>query len=133
MTRYFCIGLISVLTVAATPAIAHHSNVTFFFMDQTIEITGVVREFKVVNPHSRMLVEVTEDNGETAVWVVDSPNATGMRERGWTATSVTPGETVTIVGSPARNPKAHGIHGERVIKADGRVLEFRGAIIGENE
>ena len=112
--------------LSAASALAHHSNVTFFHMDQTTEITGVVQEFKVINPHSRMLVEVVdEDSGERAVWIVDSPNATGMRERGWTATSVVPGEIVTVIGHPARNPNAKGIHGVRVIKEDGTVLSFR--------
>ena len=117
------VGFLIVLTISVQ---AHHSNVTFYFMDQTIEKTGVLLELVVVNPHGRLEVEITEDSGEKVVWTIDTPNATGMRERGWTDNSLTPGETMTVTGHPARNPAANGMYGESVTREDGSVLRFGG-------
>ena len=46
------------LLILALPTQAHHSVATFFLLDKTIEIKGVVKEFKLVNPHMLMRIEV---------------------------------------------------------------------------
>ena len=56
-------ALVAVLFLSI-PALAHHSFNTFFDMSKTVQIEGVVKSFKLVSPHSEMVVEVTNPAGK---------------------------------------------------------------------
>ena len=60
--------LVAMFLMVAVPAIAHHSFTSFWYMDKTVEITGVVKAVKLVNPHANMVIEVTEANGQKSDW-----------------------------------------------------------------
>jgi hypothetical protein len=109
----------------ALPSQAHHSVATFFIQDQTVEITGVVKVFRLVNPHLRMAVEVTKENGEKELWSLSGGVTGDLRAAGWLPTSVVPGDVVTVSGLPARNPAAKGMYVRKIVKADGTTLEAR--------
>ena len=100
-------GVIAVIGLILTISVhAHHSQATFYFLDQQVEITGTVTDLRLVNPHTYMQVEVTEPNDEKVVWTVYGGNRQEMRnEEGWEV-----GRTITAVGCPARNPEAHGMY-----------------------
>ena len=57
----FIVSVVSVVGFLAlsVTAQAHHSFNTFFTMEETVEIEGMVTSFKLVSPHSEMMVEVT--------------------------------------------------------------------------
>ena len=63
MKLRFLAAFAVISAVLAVPAKAHHSFNTFFDMSKTIAIEGVVTSFKLVSPHSEMLVDVP-DPGE---------------------------------------------------------------------
>ena len=69
----------ALLAVLAVPAKAHHSFNTFFDMSRTIAIEGVVTSFKLVSPHSEMLVDVP-DPGKTGDLAHHRQNGGGQRE-----------------------------------------------------
>ena len=50
----FCVSaLLAVLFLTLTvPSFAHHSFNSFWDMDKTVEITGIVKSVKLVNPHA---------------------------------------------------------------------------------
>ncbi len=116
------VGAVLILSVSVQ---AHHSAATFYFMERTAEITGVVKELRLINPHIRLVLDVIGENGQIEEWTVDGPNATGLRNRGWETTTLEVGETVTVVGHPARNPNARGLNGDRVIRSDGTIVDLR--------
>jgi hypothetical protein len=105
---------------------AHHSFTNFWHMDRTVEITGVVKEVKLVNPHSEITVEVTED-GKTSLWYITS-RATGsaLRKAGWTPDTLPAGMTVKIEGNPSRKEGAKALAAGKITKADGTVISFGG-------
>jgi hypothetical protein len=103
---------------------AHHSVATFFDLDKTIEVKGVVKEFRLVNPHMRMVIEVT-NNGQTETWTLTGGVTGDLRAAGWTPESIGIGEVVTVSGPPARNPAAKGMYVRKLVKADGKTLEQR--------
>ena len=53
--------------VSATGAFAHHSA-AMFDQSQVVTVSGVVREFQYTNPHSWLVVDVTNEDGSTTVW-----------------------------------------------------------------
>ena len=96
--------LTSSLLLVAVGARAHHSQNAFYKLDETVEVTGVVKSFALRNPHPEIVMEVTGDDGETVEMRVYAEAAAGMmRQGGWTEDSVTEGQTVTVVGNLARS------------------------------
>jgi hypothetical protein len=117
-------GLFLLLTV---PVLAHHSFNSFWYMDKTVEITGVVKSVKLVNPHANMVVEVTEPSGQKALWSITSRGSvSALRQGGWKEDTVTIGMTVKIEGNPSRKEGAKGLAAGKITKPDGSVVWFGG-------
>jgi hypothetical protein len=105
---------------------AHHSHGPFYHLDETVEITGVVKYFRLVNPHPEIVLEVTGSDGETMEVIVYAQAYAGqMREvGGWTNDSVKPGDTVTAVGHPGRG-SVTSVMGQTLTTPSGDVLNMR--------
>jgi hypothetical protein len=105
---------------------AHHSHGPFYHLDQTVEVTGVVKHFRLVNPHPEIVLEVTGSDGELAeVTVYAQAYAGQMREMGgWTNDSVKVGQTVTAVGHPGRG-SVTSVMGQTLMTPSGDVLNMR--------
>jgi hypothetical protein len=97
--RTLTIGLVVFLAAGAS-AIAHHGLAAF---DQTNKVTlkGTVTEFHFVNPHAVVEFEVMDDKGHVRKWQAEMTSAGHLK--GWTATSLEPGNVVTVTGYPARS------------------------------
>ncbi len=116
------VAVVVVLAVALVPlpAESHHSNVAYE-VTKVVTITGVVRAFDWVNPHTWVHVVVDDGKGGTVEWACEG-RAPGILSRaGWTRSSLKPGERVTIDMSPAKDGSKVSIIA-RVTKADGTIL-----------
>ena len=85
---------------AGTVAMAHHGLEAF---DQTRKLTlkGTVTAFHFVNPHSVVEFEVKDDRGTVQEWKAEMTNPAHLK--GWTATSLEPGNVVTVTGYRAKS------------------------------
>ena len=111
---------VSMLADQATVS-AHHGNAAY---DTTKEVnlTGVVTQWLVANPHSVLKFDVTDDKGGVVHWIVESsaPSANQARIR-LTKDSLKPGDKVTVTVIPAKNEQPVGrIH--RLVLPDGRIV-----------
>jgi hypothetical protein len=97
--RTFTSGLVLFLAAGAL-AIAHHGLAAF---DQTNKLTlkGTVTEFHFVNPHSVVEFEVKDDEGHVQAWQAELTSPVHLK--GWTATSLEPGNVVTVTGYRAKS------------------------------
>ena len=60
-------------------------------MDQSVEVTGVVKSWALINPHPELIIEVTDESGETKELRVYALGVAGMMSRaGWTRDSLVP-------------------------------------------
>lgn len=126
MRHFLSAVLVAVFLALAIPAVAHHSFNTYWYMDRTVEITGVVRSVKLVNPHANMMVEVTE-GGAKSLWSITSRGSvSALRAGGWKEDTVLPGMTVKIEGNPSRKEGAKGLSAGKITKPDGSVVWFGG-------
>lgn len=119
------IGSIPVLTVLAvllgvTPALPHHSNVAFE-VNKIITLTGVVTEFRWVNPHTWIGLGVDDGKGAKTVWAIEGRAPGVLARAGWSRSSIKAGDTVTIDFSPAKDGSKTGLVA-RVTKSDGTIL-----------
>lgn len=108
--------------VLSVPAPAHHSVASFWNEQANISITGVVKQVRIMNPHSEILVDVTE-GGQTSTWLVLGSSVQLMRKAGINNDTVKPGATIAIDGHPPRKEGAKGILARTLTTADGKKFE----------
>lgn len=94
------IGLLSV--GLAGPGYAHHSNDYHFDRNVDVTVTGTVKEFRFINPHSRLVVDVVAENGDVVTWDCEMGAANGLKRRGWTDEVFPSGQGIVIQGFAAR-------------------------------
>jgi hypothetical protein len=117
---------LSILAVAcvaiAAPAGAHHSFNTFYDMTRTVQIEGVVKSFKLVSPHSEMIVEVTDAGGKTLEWRITArTGAVNAKREGWKTEDFI-GKKVKIAGNPTRREGGTAMAAGVVTFPDGKVV-----------
>ncbi len=99
---------------------AHHSNVAYE-VNKVITVTGVVKEFRWVNPHTWLFLTVDDGKGTKVEWAAEGRAPGVLLRAGWTRSSLKGGETVTVDMSPAKDGTPTGIIA-RVTRADGSIL-----------
>jgi len=113
---------VALLVVALYPtaALPHHSNVAYE-VTKVITITGVVKGFDWVNPHTWLHVVVDDGKGGKVEWACEGRAPGVLLRAGWSRSILKAGETVTVDMSPAKDGSKVSIIA-RVTKADGKIL-----------
>ncbi len=84
---------------ASTAALAHHSF-AMFDMEHPIEISGTVKEFRFVSPHTILIVSVKGADGTIKDWELEG-GAPGLLVRdGMTSKSLKPGDQIKVTINP---------------------------------
>ena len=92
----------ALLAALAVPVAAHHSFNTFFDMSKTVAIEGVVTSFRLVSPHSEMMVDVPDAAGKPVPWRITArTGAVNAKREGWKAEDFV-GKRVKVEGNPTR-------------------------------
>jgi hypothetical protein len=105
---------------------AHHSTAVFA-LDKMIELRGKIVDFKLRSPHSSLVVDgLAFVDGKalgTGVerWEIEWEALPPLKTAGVDATTFKPGDSVTIMGSPHRDPNFRFIHAQALTAANGEV------------
>lgn len=119
-----CLSALSavVWVVLAVPAMAHHSFNTFFDMSRTVQIEGIVKSFRLVSPHSEMMVDVPDAAGKAVTWRITArTGAVNARREGWKAEDFI-GKKVKVEGNPTRRDGGTAMAAGVVTFEDGKVV-----------
>jgi len=111
-------ALLGMTTSAAT---AHHSG-AMFDAEQTVTLNGTVRQFQWANPHCFIQLLVRDAQGREQEWSLEMSAPVHLMRLGWTRSTLTPGERITVTLHPLRN----GDRGGNVVTVtgpDGQQLE----------
>ena len=81
---------------------AHHSAAQFDFA-HTVTIQGTVKSFRVVNPHTRAVVEVTDPKKGTREVEYEGHSASNFFRSGFIRDEVLPGTKISILIAPRRD------------------------------
>jgi hypothetical protein len=100
---------------------AHHAFSPVYDNKQTVTVSGVVTQFRFVNPHAFLYLDVVDDKGKSSKWTVEFAGRLNLSEIGWSAESLKAGERVTVTGNPTHTPSQQ-IAFVKIVKADGSVL-----------
>jgi hypothetical protein len=113
--------VIPVLMLSVAGASAHHSFSPVYDEKRLITVVGVVTQFRFVNPHAMMFMDVTDEAGKVAKWTVEFAGRLNLSEVGWTADSVKAGERITVTGNPTHTGSERMFF-RRLVRADGTEL-----------
>jgi hypothetical protein len=99
------------LGVLRLPVLAHHSTSSMYDESRTIEVSGKILEWRFVNPHPTLMVEVTGSDGKTENWDLSFGGlaVSHMRRQGYTPQTFKAGEVIKARGNPARSETSRGL------------------------
>lgn len=115
------VGAASLL--APTAALAHHAFATEFDVNSPVTLEGKVTKLELINPHSWITLEVTDENGEAVTWMFEGGSPNALIRRGITRTSVPIGAELIVEGYRARDGSNKAV-GRNVTFSDGRSVFF---------
>ena len=119
-----CLSALSAVACVAlaVPAMAHHSFNTFFDMSRTVQIEGIVKSFRLVSPHSEMMIDVPDAGGKAVTWRITArTGAVNARREGWKAEDFI-GKKVKVEGNPTRREGGTAMAAGVVTFEDGKVV-----------
>ena len=112
--------LLLVLFAGSTPLLAHHGNASY--ENKEVTIKGRVTNWLWTNPHTFLMLDVTDENGKVAHWVCENQAPSTLVNFGFNAKTFKPGDDVTVVlAAVAKNGQPVG-RINRIILANGFVM-----------
>jgi hypothetical protein len=109
------------LLLAALPLLAHHSFAAEFDVSKPIALKGKFVRMDWVNPHSHILLDVTDADGKVVTWSFEALPPNVLFRQGWRKDSLKPGEEIEVEGFQAKDGSANA-WSRSVKTADGRRL-----------
>lgn len=112
----------SLIATSATAVFAHHSA-AMFDHDKLVEVEGVVREFQYTNPHSWLLIDVTNEDGTVTTWGFEAEGPSTLMRAGIRKSDLSPGTEISIRGNPMRDGRPAAAWVDAVV--DGKTINPR--------
>jgi hypothetical protein len=111
--------LLLLVAVACAPSLAfsHHSASRFDLSIRDNEVSGIVKEFEAANPHTKIVLEVTDEKGTRDI-EYEGHSRNNYYRSGWRVGMVEVGDKITLVAAPTRDGSDGG-YALAVIAKDG--------------
>ncbi len=116
--------VLATMALTTMSAYAHHSA-TMFDDTKMVELTGIVKEFQYSNPHSWLLVDVTNPDSTVTTWGFEAEGPSTLMRAGIRKSSFPPGAEIVIRGRPLKDGRPAAawvdavVDGERVNPGSG--------------
>jgi hypothetical protein len=115
--------IVGALALVAVGAAAHHSTAGIYQQDVEVQLKGKVKEWRFINPHPSLKLEVADDTGVVHEWDVSYGGSAvaHLKRRGYSADTFKPGDVVIVKGHPTVLKDAYGllIEGSDPTREDG--------------
>lgn len=127
MTRNVALAAFTVLALGSGSLVVHaHHSGTMFDEKKEVTIEGVVKEFQYTNPHSWLLVDVTNADGTITTWGFEAEGPSTMMQRKVRRSDFAPGTKVRITGHPMKDGRPAAAWTKGVRLDDGMEFYPRG-------
>ena len=99
------IALVAALLMAG-PLLAHHSF-SMFEMNKEVSYKGTVIEYKWVNPHVHVTLQVDPGSGidpaTVGTWDIEGASTNIMARQGWSKSTFKAGDKMTVIAHPMKD------------------------------
>lgn len=92
-----------VLILAPGHGFAHHSIAALYDRARAVSVKGRLVSVELVNPHSKIEIEVSGPGGRVVTWKVETAGVMRMRSLGLQADTLRIGDPITAVGYPSHS------------------------------
>ncbi|MEC9435039.1 MAG: DUF6152 family protein [Pseudomonadota bacterium] len=110
LLRPVLLALPALLAIAALPALAHHG--WRWTTGENLELTGVIREARLGNPHGVLTVQAEDET-----WTVEVGQPWRNARAGLTDEMLAPGREAVFVGEPSADLADRRLKAERIVIA----------------
>ncbi len=121
MRRTLALAFVPAVLLAGS-ASAHHSF-AMFDPAKVITLQGRVKEFRWVNPHVSLFVEVAGPESQGGVWSVELTSPGNLTRLGWSRQALKPGDRVAVDINPLRDGQHGGGFRKATLLDSGQVLQ----------
>jgi len=123
-TRLAALSFLAGVLAVSSPVLAHHGNAAY---DGTVTILkdATVTKLAWANPHTIVQFDVKGDNGDLVHWSAELGSPSALGNIGWTKTSVSPGDMITVYIHQAKTKNPVG-RIDHIVLADGSILRDSG-------
>ncbi len=97
---------------------AHHAFAAEFDATRPIRLEGTIAQVELINPHSWIHLDVTNDDGTVVRWMIEGGPPNALFRRGFTEDSLPVGIDIIVEGFQARDGSATA-NGRNIMLADG--------------
>jgi hypothetical protein len=123
---------VAVASLALSGSVLAHHGDAGRYVEEVIDLTGVVVETQLINPHAILVLDVTDASGKKVRWQAEMGGAQGLIRGGWT-NDVKPGTRVTLTGRRLKSgaPYMNLTERARIILTDSGKEVLRNANYGQ--
>lgn len=108
------------LLAVSVSLFAHHGNASY--LNKEVTVKGTVTKWIWANPHTFLLVDVTDDKGNVVHWVCENQAPSTLVNFGYNAKTFKAGDVVTVVLAAVAGNGAPIGRIDRIILANGYVM-----------
>ena len=93
------LSFLGAVVISIEPASAHHSFAPLRTStgEDVIEIYhGVVDTYKLLNPHTALILNLDNDDGSQSDWLLEMSSSATLSREGWTDEALVAGEPITV-------------------------------------
>jgi hypothetical protein len=105
--RFSPVCLLAAALMMSVPSDAHHSLFATYVLDQQQVLRGTVKEFLVRNPHSFILLNAPDQQGQMQEWQIEWSPAGILSSQGIRKETLQPGDQLEITIAPGKDPLWH--------------------------
>jgi len=116
----------SCLLLASVPLWAHHAFAAEFDVAKPLKLTGTLKKWEMINPHSWFHIEVKGADGKIAQWMVEGGSPSALIREGVTKETVPIGTVLIIDAYHAKSGENKAV-GRDFTLPDGKRLFLGGS------
>jgi hypothetical protein len=111
ISRSLALFGLGLAVLISTTILAHHSTNDVYDESRTIQISGKVVSWRLVNPHPFLVIEVVGADGKAERWDLSfgGSAAAPLRRQGYTPETFKVGEIINARGNPSLSSTVKGV------------------------